>query len=108
MTFAEKLRELRVTLGRISEAKLAEAAGIPFGTLHSYQLADRKPSFAAVIKIAKALGVSCEAFAECSDLVKDGPDNSADKARGKKPAPKNSRTNKPAAKKASGRRSGNG
>ena len=68
MTFAEKLRELRDAAG-LSEAKLAGATGIPFGTIHVYALGRRKPSFAAVVKIAKALGVTCEAFAACEDVT---------------------------------------
>lgn len=72
MTFAEKLRELRDAKG-LSEAKLAEASGIPFGTVHVYAIGRRKPSFASVVKLAKALGVTCEAFGECSDLIGEEP-----------------------------------
>lgn len=68
MTFAEKLRELRDAKG-LSEAKLAEVSGIPFGTIHVYSLGRRKPSFAAVVKIAAALGVTCAAFADCDDVA---------------------------------------
>jgi len=67
MTFAEKLRELRDAKG-LSEAKLASASGLKFGMIHSYGLGIRKPSFAAVVQIARALGVSCEAFADCDDM----------------------------------------
>lgn len=70
MTFSEKLRELRDAAG-LSEAKLATASGVPFGTVHEYGLGRRKPSFAAVVKIAKALGVTCEAFAECDDVAQE-------------------------------------
>ena len=68
MTFAEKLRELRDARG-VSEAKLAVVTGIPFGTLHNYAIGRRPAPFAAVVKIAKALGVTCEAFAACDDVV---------------------------------------
>jgi transcriptional regulator with XRE-family HTH domain len=68
MKFAEKMRELRDAMG-LSEAKLADASGVPFGTIHEYGLGRRKPSFAAVVKIAKALGVECSAFADCEDIV---------------------------------------
>src|SRR5438477_11953429 len=87
MTFAERLRELRTAAG-LSEAKLAAASGIPFGTVHVYTMGRRKPSFAAVLKIARALGVSCEAFAECSDLTGGGRDAPAVERSGKKPAAK--------------------
>ncbi len=68
MKFTEKLRELREKAG-LSEAKLAQASGLPFGTVHGYGLGARKPSLAAALRIAKALGVTCDAFADCEDLV---------------------------------------
>jgi transcriptional regulator with XRE-family HTH domain len=72
MTFAERLRELRDRAG-LSEARLAEASGLMFGTVHGYGLGRRKPSFAAVVKIARALGVTCEAFANCTDVSAEEP-----------------------------------
>ncbi|VTR94024.1 xre family transcriptional regulator : : HTH_3 [Gemmata massiliana] len=85
MTFAEKLRELRDAKG-LSEAKLADLSGVPFGTVHEYGLGRRKPSFAAVLKIAKALGVTCEAFSMCSDLIgeEQPPEPAEKKSKGKK------------------------
>jgi transcriptional regulator with XRE-family HTH domain len=85
MKFAEKMRELRDAKG-LSEAKLAEASGVPFGTIHEYGLGRRKPSFAAVVKIAKALGVDCTAFAGCGDVNEAEPEaeKPAKKRRGKK------------------------
>jgi transcriptional regulator with XRE-family HTH domain len=82
MTFAEKLRELRDAKG-LSEAKLADLSGMPFGTVHMYGLSRRKPSFAAVLKLSKALGTDCTAFAECDDLRADEPEEG--KGAGKKP-----------------------
>jgi hypothetical protein len=80
MKFHELLRKLKADM---SETKLAEAAGIPYPSVHSYCLGRRIPTFAAVVKLASALGTTCEAFAECEDLMEaDG--------RGKpveKPAP---------------------
>jgi transcriptional regulator with XRE-family HTH domain len=67
MTFAGKLRELR-DAGDLSEAKLAERSGVSFAAIHDYGLGRRKPSFAAVVKIARALGTTCEAFADCDDM----------------------------------------
>ena len=37
--------------------------------VHGYGLGTRLPSFAAVLKLAKALGVGCDAFAECEDVA---------------------------------------
>jgi transcriptional regulator with XRE-family HTH domain len=70
VTFGERLRELREAIG-MSEAKLAEASGITFGSIHGYGLDRRKPSFEAVVKIARALGSTCEAFADCDGLGVD-------------------------------------
>jgi len=83
MTFAEKMRELRDAKG-LSEQKLADASGLPAGTIHGYGLGRRKPSFAAVVRIAKALGVDCTAFAECEDIAREEEPEAADD----KPAPK--------------------
>lgn len=80
MMFAERLRELRDKKG-ISEAKLADLSGIPFGTVHVYGLGRRKPSFAAVVKLAAALGVTCQEFADCDDVADEKP---AKKSKGKK------------------------
>jgi transcriptional regulator with XRE-family HTH domain len=68
MTFREKLRQLREAAG-LSEARLAEQSGVTFGALHNYGLGIRKPTFAAVVRLARALGVSCEAFADCDDIA---------------------------------------
>jgi transcriptional regulator with XRE-family HTH domain len=81
MTFAQKLRELRDAKG-LSEAKLADASGVALGALHFYGLGRRKPSFTAVVKLARALGVTCQAFAECEDVGTEAP---APDAKLKKP-----------------------
>ncbi len=66
MRFHEKLRELK---GGMSEAALASAAGLPYPSVHSYCLGRRMPTFGAVVKLARALGTTCEAFADCEDLL---------------------------------------
>jgi transcriptional regulator with XRE-family HTH domain len=68
MTFGEKLKQLR-DAASISERELAERSGVPFGTLHNYGVGIRKPTFAAAVKLAAALGVSCEVFAKCDDMA---------------------------------------
>jgi transcriptional regulator with XRE-family HTH domain len=82
MTFGEKLRELREAKG-LSRAALASASGVPFGTIHGYEIGRRGPSFAAVIALAKALGVDCRTFADCDDMA-DEPDEKPVRKRGKK------------------------
>jgi len=52
---------------------------------HEYGLGRRRPSFSAVVKLAKALGVTCEAFAECDNIAGDEEE---------KPAPKKSKGKK--------------
>ncbi len=76
MTFAEKLRALMKEAGK-SEAGLAADSGVSFGAVHSYCLGDRSPTFVAVVRLARALGVTCEAFAACDDIA------NADSLRGK-------------------------
>jgi transcriptional regulator with XRE-family HTH domain len=80
MTFAQKLRELRDAKG-LSEARLAELSGVAFGALHFYALGRRKPSLAAAVKLAHALGVTCEAFADCDDIRLDGDDQESKPAK---------------------------
>lgn len=70
MTFAEKVRELREAKG-LSEAKLAEASGLSFATVHNYCQGRRKPSYGAVVKLARALGCDCTAFEDCPDVFEE-------------------------------------
>jgi transcriptional regulator with XRE-family HTH domain len=72
MTFAQRLRELRTVAG-LSEVRLAELSGVSFGAIHNYGLGIRKPTFAAVVRLCRALGVTCEAFAECEDIADEPP-----------------------------------
>lgn len=67
VTFAERLRELRAEKG-LSEAALAKASGMPYGTIHNYGLGRRMPSLPMAVKLARALGVDCTAFAGCEDV----------------------------------------
>jgi transcriptional regulator with XRE-family HTH domain len=84
MTFGQKLRQLREAAG-LSEAKLAEASGVPFGTLHNYGQGIRKPTLAAALKLARALRVSTDVFAACDDLEEG---RSSSPAKGKRSSSK--------------------
>ena len=53
------------------------------GNVRNYEQGIRLPTFPAVVKLAKALGVTCEAFAECDDIAGE-----AGEAVEVKPAPK--------------------
>ena len=68
MKFGTKLRELREAKG-MSREQLAEASGVPFGTIHGYEMSRRLPSLANVLALGKALGVDCTAFADCDDVT---------------------------------------
>src|SRR4051812_25660163 len=78
MTFAEKLKEVRLREG-LTEAKLSKESGIPLATLHSYSVrtkrSKRLPSAAALLAICEAMGVDPREFAGCEDLkIAPGPD----------------------------------
>jgi transcriptional regulator with XRE-family HTH domain len=79
-TFGDALQAERQKRN-LTQAQLADASGVPVGTLRDYEQGKRTPSFPNVIKLAAALGVSCEAFAGC-DHVTDRPP--AKKAAAKK------------------------
>jgi transcriptional regulator with XRE-family HTH domain len=70
MLFSEELRRLRDGKGFTQEA-LAQKAGMSVGNVRSYEQGNRLPSFPTVVKLAKALGVSCEAFAGCEDVSEE-------------------------------------
>jgi transcriptional regulator with XRE-family HTH domain len=50
----------------MSQAKLAEASGVPLGTLRNVEYDHRRPLFEAMVKIAGALGVSLDEMAGAS------------------------------------------
>ena len=83
MTFADRLKSLRETKG-LTQQQLAEATGIPLGTLRDYEQGKRRhdPTLRVTIKLASALGTDCRAFAEC---VIEDPEPAA-RARSSKPA----------------------
>jgi transcriptional regulator with XRE-family HTH domain len=85
MTFADRLRGLREAAG-LTQAALADAAGLSLGAVRNYEQGIREPYWAAVFKLADALGVSCEAFRDCVDAG-PRPDASARRATAG-PAPK--------------------
>jgi transcriptional regulator with XRE-family HTH domain len=64
MTFGEKLQQLRERAG-LSQSQLATASGVPVWTLRGYEQGRREPLWHVLFKLAAAIGVSCEAFADC-------------------------------------------
>jgi transcriptional regulator with XRE-family HTH domain len=63
-TFGEQLRSLREKAG-MTQAGLAEASGLPLGSIRNYEQGQREPYWQVVFRLAKALGTGCQAFADC-------------------------------------------
>ena len=63
MAFHARLRELRESAS-LSQAALAERAGMSKGGVADLEQGRRQPGWETVQKLAKALGVDCTAFAE--------------------------------------------
>jgi transcriptional regulator with XRE-family HTH domain len=82
MTFGEKLRELREGK-ELSRQALADASGVTFATIHGYEMGRRSPSLSNTVALAKALGVTCEAFSGCEDVT-GAAEEPAPKKGGKK------------------------
>jgi transcriptional regulator with XRE-family HTH domain len=81
MRFAEVLRELREKAG-LTQQQLADRASLPVASLRSHEQGQRSPSWAAVVKLAKALGVTADTFSECDEVSK--PEKPATKKKPKK------------------------
>lgn len=64
MEFGQKLRDLRRAAG-YTQQQLAEKAGIATGTVRNYEQGIREPSWPGVVKLAKAIGISTDEFADC-------------------------------------------
>jgi transcriptional regulator with XRE-family HTH domain len=64
LTFGERLRELRDKAG-LTQVQLAEASGLPLGSIRNYEQGQREPYWNVLFKLAAALGVKAEAFADC-------------------------------------------
>lgn len=67
MDFADKLRQLRKDHG-MTQAELARKANVTVGTIQRYELRTRKPSFDALMSIAKVFNI------DISELNEDEPD----------------------------------
>lgn len=59
--FGERLRDLRTAAG-LSQAQLAEKAGMNVFGVAKLEQGQREPSWATVLALAGALGVECTAF----------------------------------------------
>src|SRR5260370_17363065 len=59
--FATRLRQLREGAG-LTQAQLAEQAGLHLHGLTKLEQGDREPGWSTVLALAEALGVECTAF----------------------------------------------
>jgi transcriptional regulator with XRE-family HTH domain len=66
MAFGRHLRALREQAG-LSRSELARQASIPVSTLRNWETGQGFPPLAALVKLARVLGVPVERFAEGVD-----------------------------------------
>lgn len=57
----QRLKELRLAAG-LTQTELAEKVGVGRDAVARWEANNREPSWSNVVQLAKALGVSCEAF----------------------------------------------
>jgi transcriptional regulator with XRE-family HTH domain len=67
-TFGERLHQLR-EIAKMTQEGLARATGLSVSAVSKLEQRSIDPSWSTVQKMAKALGVTCEAFAECEDMT---------------------------------------
>lgn len=69
MSFGETLRRLREQEG-LTQARLAEKSNIPLRTIQGWEQGYRCPVSPDFFQLARALGVSADAFAESVELAR--------------------------------------
>jgi transcriptional regulator with XRE-family HTH domain len=69
LKYADRLRELRTRAG-LTEQELARKALVALRTLRGLEAGRHRPSWQSVVKLARALGVSPDAFAGCEELAR--------------------------------------
>lgn len=62
-TLGQRLQRLRAAAG-MTQAALAEQAGVPASSLRNWEVDHREPGFRAVCQLAKALGVTVEVLGD--------------------------------------------
>ena len=83
--FGNRLKKLREAKGW-SQKQLADAAGLSQKGVSHWENNERTPAWDAVLKLCKALGVTCEAFGDLDDLEAAAEEPPAEKAgRGRPP-----------------------
>ena len=64
MKFREKLRELREGAG-LTQQQLADKAGLTLHSVRNHEQGQRNPSWTAVVRLSRALGVPTDTFTGC-------------------------------------------
>jgi len=83
MRFQDVLRNLRQSTG-LTQEQLADKSGVAVSSLRCHEQGQRMPSWVSVVKLAKALDVSCDAFADCDEVrTAPAPPKRSRKAKGK-------------------------
>lgn len=80
MPFKELLRELRLKAG-LTQEQLAVKAGIPVGSLRNQEQGHRLPSWPTIVKLARALGVSTDAFTASDEVSEPAKKPAAKKGK---------------------------
>jgi DNA-binding XRE family transcriptional regulator len=65
-TFGERLQQLRER-GGLTQERLAEASGVNVWTIRNYEQGRHEPNLKVAIDLARAIGATVEAFADCSE-----------------------------------------
>lgn len=98
--FGSRLRELRQTAG-LTQAELAERAGMHLHGITKLEQGDREPAWSTVLDLAQALGVSVETFVapgeDSTEALPSAPQtrNTKDKSANQAPVKKPGRSSKP-------------
>jgi transcriptional regulator with XRE-family HTH domain len=95
MRFKDLLRQLRKDAD-LTQEELADRAGIPVTSLRGHEQGQRIPSWASVVRFARALGISTDRFSNC-DEVADG--SASKRPRGRSPKARPLEVKKPRARK---------
>ena len=84
MNFGGVLNELREKAG-LTQAALADKANLSLRTIQAWEQGRRSPVSPDFFKLVKALGATCEAFADCEDaMAQRGKTDKAKKGKSKK------------------------
>jgi transcriptional regulator with XRE-family HTH domain len=98
MKFKEVLRDLRKRSG-LTQEELATKAGVPVTSLRGHEQGQRVPSWASIVKLAKALGISTDVFANCDEVQEEQAESHPPAPRGRPRKADAGQTDAPPAKK---------